>query len=81
MKKVLQRKLLQRSAPTSGHGSKWSCFYFRPDPYQSGRWKSGDGGYCDTGRTGDENLGEVLKAAGCTYENAVKTTCFLGGYE
>lgn len=24
-----------------------------------------------------KNLGEVLKAAGCTYENAVKTTCFL----
>ena len=24
-----------------------------------------------------KNLGEVLKAAGATYENAVKTTCFL----
>ena len=24
-----------------------------------------------------KNLGEVLKAAGCSYENAVKTTCFL----
>ncbi len=24
-----------------------------------------------------KNLGEVLKAAGCGYENAVKTTCFL----
>ena len=24
-----------------------------------------------------KNLGEVLKASGCTYENAVKTTCFL----
>lgn len=24
-----------------------------------------------------KNLGEVLKEAGCTYENAVKTTCFL----
>ena len=23
------------------------------------------------------NLGEVLKAAGCSYEDAVKTTCFL----
>ncbi len=24
-----------------------------------------------------KNLGEVLKAAGCTYEDAIKTTCFL----
>lgn len=24
-----------------------------------------------------KNLGEVLEAAGCSYENAVKTTCFL----
>ncbi len=24
-----------------------------------------------------KNLGEILKAAGCGYENAVKTTCFL----
>ncbi|MBR4073212.1 MAG: RidA family protein [Clostridia bacterium] len=24
-----------------------------------------------------KNLGEVLKAAGATYENAIKTTCFL----
>ncbi len=24
-----------------------------------------------------KNLGEVLKAAGCTFEDAVKTTCFL----
>mgnify|MGYP005758616927 CR=1 FL=1 len=24
-----------------------------------------------------ENLGEVLKEAGCSYEQAVKTTCFL----
>ena len=27
------------------------------------------------------NLGEVLKEAGCTYEQAVKTTCFLADIE
>ena len=27
------------------------------------------------------NLGEVLKEAGCTYEQAVKTTCFLADME
>lgn len=28
-----------------------------------------------------KNLGEVLKAAGCGYEKAVKTTCFLADME
>ncbi|HIR93635.1 MAG TPA: RidA family protein [Candidatus Egerieimonas intestinavium] len=36
-----------------------------------------EGGIAQQAEQVMKNLGEVLKAAGCGYENAVKTTCFL----
>ena len=40
-----------------------------------------EGGIREQARQVMMNLGEVLKEAGCTYEQAVKTTCFLGDME
>ena len=40
-----------------------------------------EGGIREQARQVMMNLGEVLKEAGCTYEQAVKTTCFLADME
>ena len=40
-----------------------------------------EGGFREQARQVMMNLGEVLKEAGCTYEQAVKTTCFLADIE
>ena len=40
-----------------------------------------EGGIREQARQVMMNLGEVLKEAGCTYEQAVKTTCFLADIE
>ena len=40
-----------------------------------------EGGIREQARQVMMNLGEVLKEAGCTYEQAVKTTCFLADTE
>ena len=40
-----------------------------------------EGGIREQARQVMMDLGEVLKEAGCTYEQAVKTTCFLADME
>ena len=40
-----------------------------------------EGGIREQARQVMMNLGEVLKEAGCTYEQAVKNTCFLADIE
>ena len=61
----------------SGHGSKWSCFYSGQIPINPADGSLVTGDIAVQAEQVMKNLGEVLKAAGCTYENAVKTTCFL----
>ena len=60
MKIVLKKKAPAAMAYSQAMEENGLVFTSR-DPYQSGRWKSGDGGYCGTGRTGDEKSGRSFE--------------------
>ena len=59
------------------HRIKWNRILFRTDPLNPETGEVVGSTVEEQAEQVMKNLGEVLKEAGSSYENAVKTTCFL----